>query len=133
MSGQPCRTDWPATIVNELRQSEVHDLRAGFGEHDVAGLEVPVHDTLSMRLVEGVGQLNGDLQRLIQRQGMPPQPLRQRFPFQEFHDEIIDPVLPADIEYGTDVRMAQRRQGPGFSFEPGFSDRADCQREWSEF
>ena len=83
-----------------------------------------MHDVLSMRLVQRVGQLNGNLQGFIERQPVALQPMGQRGPFEELHDEVVDAVLAADVEHGADVRVAQRGQGSGFPFEPCFQIRS---------
>jgi hypothetical protein len=74
-----------------------------------AGLQIAVYDALLMRLIESVGDLDGKPRRLIQRQRASLQSIGQRFPFEVFHDEEIDPVVLADIVENTDVRMPQCR------------------------
>ena len=52
-----------------LRQAEVEELRSRLRQHDVAGLEVAMDDARAVRLVERVGDLRADPQRLVERQG----------------------------------------------------------------
>jgi hypothetical protein len=39
------------------------------------------------------------------------------WPLEEFHDEVIHTVLPADIEYRTNMRMTQAGESLSFAFE----------------
>jgi hypothetical protein len=45
--------------------SPIQQLRAGFRQHDVAGLQIPVNHGVLMRGVERVRDLNGILQHLL--------------------------------------------------------------------
>ena len=99
-----------------LRQAEVEELhlrcivanRAGFGQHDVAGFQIAMDDALAMRLVERVGDLDRDLERIgkLQR-SVSREPVGERLPLQVFHDEEVDPVLGADVVERADVWMVQ--------------------------
>ena len=53
---------------HRLREPEVEQLHARLRQHDVGGLQVPVHDPLPVRLVEGVGDLGSVAQRRLERQ-----------------------------------------------------------------
>ena len=101
----------------QLRQPKVQELRPRLGQHDVAGLQIPMHDPLPVRLVQRIRNVDGDSQRLIQRQRALLQPLGQRLPVEILHDQEVDPVLVADVMEGADVRVVQRRDGFGFSLE----------------
>ena len=87
-------------------------------QHDVSGLQVPVHDPRTMRLVESVGDLNRVLERFFERQCASRQPLRQAFALEIFHDENVDFVLGVELEEGADVWVVQRRNGLGLALEP---------------
>ena len=43
-----------------LRQAKIEQLRAGLRQHDVARLQISVDDSLSMRLVQGRGDFDGN-------------------------------------------------------------------------
>ena len=62
------------------RQTEVQNLRAGLGEHDVAGLQVSVDHSLAMGCLDGLGDLAPDSQYIVDRQGTLPQPILEGFP-----------------------------------------------------
>jgi len=100
-----------------FRETEVQELRAGLGEHDIAGFQIAMDHAVAVGGVESVGDLNGVVQRLIGRQPAFPQPLGEGFALQILHDEEIDAVLMADVVERTDVRMAQAGDGLGFALE----------------
>ena len=52
--------------TDDLGQAEIEELRAGFGEHDVRGLEIAMHNPLAMGFVEGVGNLDAVTQCLVE-------------------------------------------------------------------
>ena len=91
----------------QLRQTKVQQLRAGLGEHDVAGLQIAMRDAFAVSLVQRVGNLDGVLQHLLHRQRTFLQPLRERLAFEIFHHQKINSVLMADVVEGADVRMIQ--------------------------
>ena len=51
----------------QLCNTEIEQLRARLGQHDVCGLDVAVDDALAMRLVQGIGNFGRDLQRMVKR------------------------------------------------------------------
>ena len=69
-----------------FRQAEVEKLDSLFGEEDVAGLEVAMDDSLRVRGIQGVQDLRGVVQGLLQRQWA-----LQRSAFKIFHHQIIRP------------------------------------------
>ena len=68
----------------------------------------------AVRLVQRVGNLDGVLQHLLQRQRTFQQPLRERLAFEILHHQKINSVLMADVVERADVRMIQA--GDGFCF-----------------
>jgi hypothetical protein len=74
-------------------------------------------DTGAMRLVERIGRLNRDRQRLIDGHPAFPQAIRQRLAFEILQHEEIDPVLMPDIVQGADVRMIQGGDGARLALE----------------
>ena len=92
-----------------FRQSEIEQLHAALRQHDVAGLQVPVDDSLPVRLVERVGDLTAVAQRLLEGQRPLHQPVRERLALQIFHDEELDAVLVAHVVEGADVGVRELR------------------------
>ena len=107
-------TAWSAS----LRQPEIEQLRARLRQHDVARLEIAMDDAGAVRSRERVGNLNPDLQRLVERQRTLLQPLFERLALQVLHDQEVDPVLAADVVHGADVRMTEGGERLGLALEP---------------
>ena len=77
-----------------------------------------MRDALAVRLVEPIRDLDGDLERLIERQRAPLQPLGQRVPLQVLHDQEVDPVLLTDVVERANVRVVQAGDGLRLALEP---------------
>ena len=100
----------------ELRETEIENLdEAVLGKHHVLGFEIPVHDAGLVRLCETVGDLGGELQKLVERERT--FNVAQRGAIDVFHDEKVGLVLDADLVDRDDVRMIQRRGGARFALE----------------
>src|ERR1700726_2108880 len=72
---------------------------------------------LAVRLVQRIGNLDGVLQYLLQRQRAFHESLREGLAFQIFHHEEIDSVLLANVEESADVRMIQAGDDASFALE----------------
>ena len=102
---------------HRLRQPEVEQLHARLRQHDVAGLQVPVHDPLPVRLVQCVGDLDAVPQRLLQRQRTLREALAERLPLEQLHHEILGLALPPHVVERADVRMRELRDRLRFPLE----------------
>ena len=71
----------------------------------------------AVRLVERVGNLDGVLQHLFQRQRAFLQSLSERLAFQIFHHQIINSVLMAGVVERADMGMIQAGNRPCFALE----------------
>ena len=80
-------------------------------------LEIAMDDALAMRLVERVGDLGGDLQRLVERKRPFLEARGQRLAVEMRHDEVVRAVDVPDVVDAADVRMVQRGDGPRLAFE----------------
>ena len=80
-------------------------------------------DALAMRLVERVGDLGGDLQRLVERQRPLLEPRGQRLALEMRHDEVVRAIGAADVVDAADVGMVQRRDGASLALEARAQNR----------
>ena len=67
-SERPVIRPQSAARAMEFRQAEVHQLHPRFGEHDVAGLDIPVDDPLPVRLIQSIRQLDSIFQNILRGQ-----------------------------------------------------------------
>ena len=72
-----------------------------------------------MRLVERLGDLDGDLQRVVDLDRSTFESLRQRLALDVLHDEIVGPVLVANVIERADVRVRQRGNRLRLALESG--------------
>ena len=64
-------------------------------------------DPVRMGDVQGVRELNGELEQQIVLERLPLDQIAQRLAFEQLHDdERVAPVI-IDVVYGADVRMIQ--------------------------
>ena len=95
-------------------------LTLSVGRHlDVGRLEIPVNHPFLVRGFEGVGDLEGQLQRLLDRNRAAPETIRQRAAFDELEDEKARAVIGLESVNRRDVGMVQRRQQRRLTFESG--------------
>ena len=116
--------------VAQPGQSEVEQLHAGGREHHVARLQVAVDDAPPVGGIERLGNVAGDVQRLVQGQRPPLKAPGQRLPVEALHDEEVDRrlrlvgrrraarrPLAADVVQSADVRVAEPPHGPRLALE----------------
>ena len=101
----------------QLGQPEVQELRPRLRQHDVARLQVPVHDALPMGRVQRLGDLDGALERLLQRQRPLLQPLGEGLALQVLHHQVVDTVFLAHVVERADVGVGQTGNGLGLPLE----------------
>ena len=75
-------------------------------------------DPLPVRLVQRVGDLDAEAQRLRERQRALAEAIRERLALEELHDEVLRAVLVADVVKGADVRMRELRDRLRLALEP---------------
>jgi len=106
-----------------LREAEVQELGAGFGEHDVAGLQIAVHDAAAVSFVERVGDFGANFQNLFRGKLAFDKTVGEALALDALHDQEISAVLRADVKERTDIRMIQRGDGFGFPLEAQLARR----------
>ena len=97
-----------------FREAEVEHLGlTAIGDHDVGWFDVAMDDSRGMGDRERVGNLLGELDRALQGQAGPGNHLVERTAAHELHDEEVDPVGVIHFVDRDDVRVVERRCGPG--------------------
>ena len=80
--------------AGELRKAEVDDLHFVFTrDKDVLRLDIPVNDIFSVRFRETGGRLGDDLERFIDSDPTPIDPLSKRLTLVERHDDERAPIV----------------------------------------
>ena len=84
-----------------FRQPEIEHLDRAVRPHlDVRRFQIPVDDALRVRGCEGLGDLGGVAQRLLQGQRTSLQRVGQRFAIDQLHHQIVGPNVVARCRYG---------------------------------
>src|SRR5687767_2867937 len=82
--------------AHRQRNAEVRDKRATVAQENVFGLDVPVNDTLVVRVLQHVRYLGGNLHRLVDAELLLAiELLSQRLPFYIGHDVKQEPGIAA--------------------------------------
>ena len=97
-----------AGLARGERDAEVGHQRAAVVQQDVLGLDVAVDHAVPVRVVEGVGHLAGDADRVVHRELLlAVEPVAQRLALDEGHDVEEVAVGLARVEQRKDVRVLQ--------------------------
>ena len=77
-----------------------------------------MNDPLPVGLVQRIGDLDAEAQRLRERQRALAEPVRQRLAFQELHHEVLRAVLVPHVVKRADMRVRELRDGLRLALEP---------------
>ena len=77
-----------------------------------------MEDALAMRRIERIAELNRDVDHHVQRQRLALDAVLERSPLEQLHHDEVPTFALVDAVYRTDVRVIQRRRGPGFALQP---------------
>ena len=104
--------------LRDRRQAEVEHLDGAIGPHlDVGRFHIAVDDALLVRGFERLGDLSGDVEGFVDRDGALRDAIRQRRAFHQLHHERDGPVRFLEAVDRGDVGMIQRRQDFRFALE----------------
>jgi hypothetical protein len=99
-------------ILRELCQTEVENLDAVIpGDEDVLGLEIAMDDASIVGRGESPRELKRKLDGLASGNRTALHPFPKRLAFEELRHDECRTGLGADVVYGEDVRVVQRRSG----------------------
>ena len=94
--------------LQSFRQAEVQDLHRAVGaDLDVGGFQIAMDDALLMRGFDGVGDLSGDGDGVIDGNRSGGDPLRQVRTIHELHDQGLDRRTVLETVNLRDVRMIE--------------------------
>ena len=108
-------------VVAEVRDAEVHQLDAGHlavgaEDHDVLGLEITVNDAAGVSVGEGVEDLEADGEEMLSgRRALAP--ARELLPGYQFHDEVVEPIVPPEVPKLRDVGVVEAGGSTRFAEE----------------
>ena len=99
--------------IQQLEHSPGRGTRAFGSHHDVGGLHIAVHDALLVRSRQAVRDLNGEVERLLDRQRPPPQhPLERLAGVARHRDEDLPRPGLADIVDRANVHVVESPGSP---------------------
>ena len=101
-------------VLDRLGQTEIEQLHARLGDHDVAGLQIAMDDPRFVRAVERLGDLDAIADHLLERQ----RPFRQAVGKALAVDELHDQISVADVVERADVRVVELRDGACLALHP---------------
>ncbi len=108
---------YPAKL-RHLGQTEIEDLRVtSCGNEDVRRLDVAVNDALAVCGVQGVGNLDAELDYAFQFHGPVGDAMLERHPLQVLHGNESFAILFPDVVDRANVGMVQRRCSLGLALE----------------
>jgi hypothetical protein len=89
-----------------LRQTKIEDFGvAQFGHKKICWIDVSMDDSLSVRCFERIGNLDCQLQHLVERERPPRNAVLQCFAVEELHGNELLAVLLSDVVNRADVRV----------------------------
>src|SRR6185369_10086240 len=104
--------------IFDFGEPEIQYLHLSSGsDEDVGRLDVSVNNAFGMGRFEGVGDLDGKCEQLLDFDGLVAYPLAQRFTFQQLHDNEVLALMLLNCINGTDVGVVQCRSSTCFSLE----------------
>ena len=115
-------------LGSEFSQAEIEHFGLAAARHkNIGWLDIAMNDAFCMGGIERVGNLDSEVEYLVERKRLLADAMLQRLPFEQLHGDEWD-LLAAVIHHidfvdRADVRVIQRRGGAGFALK-SFERRA---------
>ena len=95
--------------MNDFGKTEIQHLGLPApGDENVRRLDVAMDDSRAVRRVQGVRELNGQVQQLLQRQRLARNQILECYAVEMLHHDEHAPGVFADVVDGADAGMIQR-------------------------
>ena len=105
--------------LHEFREAEVQNFHATAGsDKHVLRFQIPMNNSLLMSRGQTMRDLNRVFHGLANWDGASVETLPQRFAFEQLRDNVRCTLMPADVVYGENVGMVQRRCRTRLLLEP---------------
>ena len=106
-------------VAEQLGEAEVHDLHvAPLRQEDVRGLDVAMHDALRVRGVKGVGDLDTEIDNLVNLEHAAGDAIVEGLALHPLHHDEWLALVFTDVVHRADVGVVQRGGGPRFDAKP---------------
>ena len=121
-------------VAEELGEAEVHDLHvAALGQENICGLDVSMHDALRVRGVKGVGDLDTEIDNLVNLERAARDAVEKGLAFHPLHHDERLAVVFTDVVHRADVGVVQRGGGTRFDAKPFHGMSISHEVFWNEF
>ena len=107
----------PEQTCRGFGQAEVQQLGAGGGQHDIAGLEIAVHNAGAVSFLQRIANLYAALQRLLQWKRPLLQAEVQALALDVLHHQVVGSILASHIMQHANVGMIERGNRACFPLE----------------
>src|SRR5215471_11703692 len=103
----------------QFRKTKIQNLcLTARSDKDVSRLDIAVNDSLGVRGLQGAGDLDPDVQRIVKAHRTAVDALLEGLTFQILHDDERTAIVFTDIVNRADLWMIQRRRRTGLDPEP---------------
>src|SRR6266550_3418820 len=105
-------------LYGALGEAEIKDFGlVSTGDEDVGGFDVAMDDALGMGGVEGVRNLDSEIEQAVEFQGLAVNCVLESLALKQFHGYEVPALVLPDLIDSADVGVIERRRCPGFPLE----------------
>ena len=114
-----CAESDASRFEGDLGKSKIKNLRApAIRDENVGWLDITMNDVLRMSGIQGIGNLNPEIQNRLLFHGLPCNPVPDRRAFQVFHGDEGPAFMIPDLVNSADIGMIQCRRCPRLASKP---------------